>query len=89
MFQVRMEGGGAVFPWTKKLAEHSAGITEEVSGNNVVRIVDESEWSEWGDMAPAKAVTKKKPAKPKTKANKPKQAIPDEDSLENIDVSAL
>lgn len=92
MFKIRMKVGGNEWPFTPKLARHSeAEVVEVDDDNNVVRLVDKSEWIKWTEAPVAEAPKKSAPPKKKAAKKKaaPKPAIPDDVSLENIDVSAL
>ena len=93
MYKIRMKVGGNEWPFTPKLARHSAAEVIEVDDEGkVIRLVDKSEWINWTE-APVEKAEPKKPAAPKKKVAKKKAAqtpaIPDDASLENIDVSAI
>lgn len=106
MYVIKNSNGGAVFPFSAKLAKtvNTCEVYEaDSSGKPTGDPIHESVWAKnvEGAAAPIKvasertaypektAVSKKKLAPKKKKANKQKSAIPDEGSLENIDVSAI
>lgn len=97
MFKVRMKVGGSIYPFTLKISAHSeAEVIEVNEKDEVVRIVDPLEWKrpdfDKPAVTPAPVAAKPAPAPkkkaPKKKANK-QSAIPDDSSLENIDVSSI
>ena len=98
MYKIRMKTGGRIYPVTKNLLKHNEAEVVLANNNGIVgRVIDPIEYADMtieemnAESKPVikEAVTAKKPAPKKKKANKPK-AIPDEPaSLENIDVSAL
>ena len=105
MFRIRMKVGGSIFPVTTNLLKHDeAEVIEVDENNNVLRLIDSTEWGREGFFDEPKAVVEeavvkeappKKKAAPKRASAKKKAvnkqpAIPDDDeSLENIDVSSI
>ena len=100
MFKIRMKVGGSIFPVTTNLLKHDeAEVIEVDENNNVLRLIDSTEWGREGFFDEPKAVVEEAPPKkkaapkrasPKKKAVNKQPAIPDDDeSLENIDVSSI
>ncbi len=98
MYQIVLTPGAVPCTYTKKRAQRygSAVVSEVDASGKVIRIIAAEEYLKWGDGPPQKlqsAVSEKKPAPKKKKANK-QSAIPDkkselDDLLETVDVSDI
>ena len=55
MFRIRMKVGGSIFPVTTNLLKHDeAEVIEVDENNNVLRLIDSTEWGRRARLSPAR-----------------------------------